>query len=76
MEMSFAKQLKESGIFKGMVLPGGFDPALKSRSYLRMEAWSPAWIFPQSLCTVTWLSSHEHVCCVQQLRMCTLVGHQ
>lgn len=35
MEMSFAKQLKESGIFKGMVLPGGFDSALKKQKLFK-----------------------------------------
>lgn len=47
MEMSLAKQLKESGVFEGMVLPGGFDLALKGRRSSRTEACRPVWILPK-----------------------------
>lgn len=69
MEMSFAKELKESGIFEGLVLPGGFDLALRGRSYSRMEAWCPAWILPKLRCRH--LAFQPQTCAVF-----TLVGHQ
>lgn len=69
MEMSFAKQLKESGVFEGLVLLGGFYLALRGTSYPRMEAWCPAWTLPRLLCRH--LAFQPQTCAVS-----TLAGHQ
>lgn len=47
MELSFATQMKEAGVFDGIVLPGSFDLTLKGRSVSRMRAWCLPWILPE-----------------------------
>lgn len=51
MEMSFATQMKEAGVFGGIVPSWElFDLALEGRSHSWMKAWCLPWVVPELMC--------------------------